>query len=173
MAYLKQIDNIFSEDCCKYLIKQAEELGMKKVEDRPGATYHRSMLKNKEMADRLFNQLRSHIPQTFNGQRVVGLNEMFRFSKYYPGGKFGIHKDGYNVDSQGNRSAMTLNIFLNDDFEGGETDFFYDDARTLRYSVKPKPGRGALFDSQQFHCGNTVKGGYKYLIRTDVMVSPF
>lgn len=41
---------------------------------------------------------------------------------------------------------MTLNIFLNDQFDGGETDFFYEN-KTKRLSAKPKPGRAALFDS--------------------------
>ena len=65
---------------------------------------------------------------------------------------------------------MTLNIFLNDNFEGGETEFLYNN-KTLRYSAKPKLGRGALFDAQQYHRGNVVMNGNKYLMRTDVMVS--
>jgi len=42
----------------------------------------------------------------------------------------------------------------------------------LKYlTVKPKTGRASLFDSQQNHCGNKVTSGYKFLLRTDVMVS--
>ena len=60
-------------------------------------------------------------------------------------------------------------VFVLDD--GGETDFYEVDRKTLFYSVKPKPGRGGLFDSQIYHCGNKVTKGCKYLLRTDVMVS--
>jgi len=43
-------------------------------------------------------------------------------------------------------------------------------AETLRYSAKPKSGRGALFWAKQYHCGNKVIKGNKYLLRIDVMV---
>ena len=68
------------------------------------------------------------------------------------------------------RSCLTLNIFLNDDFEGGETDFLFDDKQTLRFSAKPKAGRAMLFYSQQYHRGNKVTKGEKYLLRTDIMI---
>ena len=75
---------------------------------------------------------------------------------------------------------MTLNIFLNDDFGEGGTDFFervrtqnedgsYNLDFKLRYRVEPKAGRGALFYAKQLHRGNVVGNDYKYLIRTDVM----
>jgi hypothetical protein len=63
---------------------------------------------------------------------------------------------------------VVVNIFLNEDFEGGHTDFLYDDGETLRMSVSPKKGTGAIFYSQQYHRGNKVIGN-KYLFRTDVM----
>lgn len=63
---------------------------------------------------------------------------------------------------------FTLNIFLNDDFEGGHTTFYHDDF-SLRYDVEPKVGRAALFDANQLHCGTRVLSPYKYLMRTDVM----
>jgi predicted 2-oxoglutarate/Fe(II)-dependent dioxygenase YbiX len=109
--------------------------------------------------------------KVFSGNQVTGLNDHFRFSKYHPGQQFGIHRDGINQDATGARSALTLNIFLNDDFEGGSTDFFHTrNEDDLRFSVKPKPGRGALFFAQQYHCGRQVTKGFKYLLRTDVMV---
>lgn len=129
------------------------------------------MLIDKDLANKLYQRIGNRIPKYFNGCRVVGLNDHFRMSKYYPGGYFLTHQDGYNQDGEGNRSVMTLNIFLNDDFTGGETDFFFEDG-SLRFSAKPKPGRGALFDHQHVHCGNKVNG-IKYLLRTDIMVTQF
>ena len=43
-----------------------------------------------------------------------------------------IHKDGINFDKDNkqNMSYATLNIFLNDDFEGGETIFYSNDKNT-------------------------------------------
>ena len=130
------------------------------------------MIVDKELAADLFNRVKQYIPAMINGFKVVGLNDHFRFSKYHPGGKFDVHKDGFNQDSQGNRSVWTLNIFLNRDFDGGETVFYYDTMQH-RFTAKPKRGRGMLFDSQQYHCGNQVSNGKKYLIRTDVMIRPY
>ena len=127
---------------------------------------------NKDLANELYRKLYNFIPKKFSNRVVVGLNDHFRFSKYYPGERFKIHKDGVNQDIDGNRSVMTLNIFLNKDFEGGETTFFYWNKR-FRCSIKPKPGSGALFDALQYHCGEKVSSGIKYLIRTDVMVKPY
>ena len=169
---LIQIDDIFTPEQCKTLIEAAEESGGFRLEDRENAQYERVVMVRPDLARVLFDRLRRFIPDDVDGNRVTGLNDHFRFSKYHPGMEFGIHRDGINQDSTGDRSALTLNIFLNDDFEGGSTDFFntrnYDD---LRFSVQPRPGRGALFFAQQYHCGRPVTSGFKYLLRTDVMVT--
>jgi hypothetical protein len=65
----------------------------------------------------------------------------------------------------------TLNIFLNDNFEGGETTFYEKDGKTTRFVCKPKAGRGAFFYSQQFHEGNKILSGNKFLIRTDLFIN--
>ncbi len=179
--FLLVLDDIFTPEQCKTLIKICEAQELEHIDrSTPGVgniTYDRAMLDNKELAATLYKRLRNYIPQYVDGKRVHGLNNYFRFSKYYPGGEFAIHKDGINQDVLGNRSIMTLNIFLNDDFEGGETDFFHKSdnrgVKQLRRSVKPKSGSGALFYSQQYHRGNKVTKGIKYLLRTDVMVSDF
>lgn len=121
---------------------------------------------NEKLANKLFERVKSHLPD--DGNKYKGCNPMFRIAKYDTGGQFEIHKDGVNKDANGNVTYLTLNIFLNDDFEGGETDFFID--KKLRHSVKPEAGKAALFFHSQYHCGNKVTKGYKYLLRTDVMI---
>lgn len=121
------------------------------------------------------------------GYRLLYLNSHFRFSKYMPGGFFPIHMDGTNYDNDrpemtGEHSAVsvcTLNIFINDNFEGGETEFFYtkhEDGIELpgprRIVVEPVAGRASLFYAKQYHQGCTVKSSHKYLLRTDVMGVP-
>lgn len=174
---LLQIDDIFTLDECKMLIDHANAVGYQSV-DRGNAVYNRVVgrvsIRGKPLHDYLWDTLRHHIPSHVHGKRVIGLNDHFRFSKYFVGQFFDVHKDGINQDSNGNRSALTLNIFLNDDFEGGETDFLNSsNPLDLRFSVKPKSGRGALFYAQQYHRGNRILSGEKYLIRTDVMVADF
>ena len=69
---------------------------------------------------------------------------------------------------------FTLNIFLNDSssglLEGGSTSF-YTNKRKRTQIIAPKAGMGALFYAKQYHSGDKIIEGYKYLLRTDVMVS--
>ena len=96
-------------------------------------------------------------------------NDHFRFSKYTVGEEFKRHRDGVNQDSNGFRAKYTVNIFLNDDFEGGSTEFFNESGTSI-FDAVPAVGRGMIFDGQIIHCGNKVTKGVKYLLRTDVMV---
>lgn len=172
--FLSQIDDVFTKEQCKTLIDYFESQKSNFISSGV-AQYQRVILDDKRLADTLYNNLKSFIPPMCDGKPVVGLNRVFRFSKYSAGEGFSMHKDGYNRDHiNGTTSAMTLNIFLNDDFEGGETNFYHTmHEKDLRFSVVPKAGRGALFASQQYHMGKTVTKGFKYLIRTDVMVYDF
>ena len=79
-----------------------------------------------------------------------------------------MHRDGVNV-ADGKKSFTTVNIFLNSEFEGGETSFFTDSSE-LVIKVKPVTGRAAIFDRNIYHTGNTVLKGVKYLMRTDIMI---
>lgn len=179
--YLRVLDDMFSKQECKDLLARAEKTGWHKP--GTGGTYMRSIIIDQALAKELHNRIKEHIPDTYKADyfnkdgtyirsrryRLICINDHFRFSKYYKGGRFPIHYDGKNIDSEGRESVFTLNIFLNDNFEGGETDFFDYHTVKLRYSVEPKPGRGALFYADQLHQGNKVTKPFKYLIRTDVM----
>jgi predicted 2-oxoglutarate/Fe(II)-dependent dioxygenase YbiX len=170
--FLKVFENLFSSEECQNLIQKVEDKNEWEHVDRGMAEYERVIMVDKKLANELFEKIKSELPEYFTGLRIVGLNDHFRFSKYYPRNSFGIHRDGMNVDSQGNRSVMTLNIFLNDVEEGGGTIFYYDnDRQLLMKNVRPKSGTGALFFNQIYHEGELVKKGNKYLIRTDVMAS--
>ncbi len=81
-----------------------------------------------------------------------------------------MHRDGINQDSRGHRAKYTINIFLNDNFTGGSTEFFSEDGIS-QFDAKPLAGRGMIFDNQILHCGNKVMTGCKYLLRTDLMVA--
>ena len=59
-----------------------------------------------------------------------------------------------------NRESTTYTsvTYLNDDFQGGETDF-----TTENFSVKPKVGRTILFDGKRFEHGvKTITEGVRY-----------
>jgi hypothetical protein len=169
--FLLFVDNLLTREECsrfkKYIDSSIEKAQYQKI-DSLCANYDRVMLVDREFADMLWNRIKHLLPKTYNNQPLMCLNDHIRFSRYSPGEEFSIHKDGFNQDSNGYRSIFTVNVFLNDDFEGGATEFYYED-RSYRDAAVPKAGRGAIFYSQQFHCGCKVLSGNKYLFRTDVM----
>ena len=91
----------------------------------------------------------------------VGLNQRLRYYKYSSGERFAPHVDLSHSDHTA-RSFLTVILYLNDDFAGGETDFF-------GLSVTPKKGAAILFPHELRHEGRPVFNGAKYVLRTDVM----
>lgn len=103
----------------------------------------------------------------------VGLNERFRFLRYEPGDYFRPHQDGsyprpLGHPDFGDRSLVTLMIYLDTPARGGETNFLNDhDGRAT--SVVPCAGLGLFFDHVLVHEGAAVREGIKHAVRTDVM----
>ncbi|HSG70719.1 MAG TPA: hypothetical protein VLA12_09915, partial [Planctomycetaceae bacterium] len=56
-------------------------------------------------------------------------------------------------------------VYLNDDFEGGETNFIVEP----EVSIKPETGMGLMFQHPLLHEGAEVTSGVKYVARTDLM----
>lgn len=161
------MDTILTPEECAFYIKQLDVSGeLSKVERSYYATYSRNMLIDSTLASKIYSRIKHLLPSDV---KTVGCNDHFRFSKYEPGEEFKMHRDGINQDSAGNRARYTVNIFLSDEFVGGETEFF-DESKKSQFVAVPAIGRGMIFDNQILHSGNKVTSGYKYLLRTDVMV---
>ncbi|OLN96225.1 hypothetical protein CCHL11_04496 [Colletotrichum chlorophyti] len=142
--------------------------------------------------DALWSRVSSYVPPSVNGRLVRGLNRRFRVYRYVPGAEYRAHIDGawppsgilpddtYVYDAspegKGQSSLFTFLIYLNDEFEGGETTYFLPAARegTLNaYPVRPVMGGVAIFphgDARDapLHEGTGVRKGAKYVIRTEV-----
>jgi prolyl 4-hydroxylase len=110
-------------------------------------------------------RLRAHLPPFVQGRQAIGLNERFRFYRYDPGERFAGHIDAPFRRANGEQSLLTLMIYLNADFDGGETTF-----RDL--VVRPQTGTALVFRHDIFHEGTAVRRGRKYVLRTDVMFNP-
>ena len=69
--------------------------------------------------------------------------------------------DRLDDDRQRRQRAFSCLIYLNEDFEEGETDFYW-------YKVKPKTGKIVFFPSDHHwqHKGRKPKNGSKYIITT-------
>jgi 2OG-Fe(II) oxygenase superfamily len=95
------------------------------------------------------------------GQRPIGLPRELRFYQYREGQRFKMHKDGPWKEN-GQISKLTLLIYLNEGFIGGETNF-----RT--FDLAPTTGLLCLFEHAIWHEGVAVSSGTKFVLRSDVL----
>ena len=126
----------------------------------------RVILDDVPRANDLWSRLARWAPSLRNHGRAVGLNERFRFYRYAPGEYFKWHRDGAFFRDTHERSLLTAIVYLNDDCEGGSTDF---DLGDEEIRVVPERGAVLLFDHGLRHQGAPVTRGRKYVLRTDVM----
>lgn len=131
----------------------------------------RVMFKNEEIAEWLWERALEFVPSEFDGRNAIGLNEMLRFYRYDPGQRFDWHQDFPYERDNGERSYLTMLVYLSDGFEGGETSFddSYSDESFDAFQVEPKQGLALFFEHQTHHKGEPVLEGRKYVLRTDVM----
>ncbi len=122
----------------------------------------RAIIDDPRLAQLVWERARLYVPSSLAGHRAIGVNERFRFYRYDPGQAFRWHRDGYFERPNGERSRLTLMIYLNDEFEGGET-LFEDKI------IRPVLGSALFFVHHLLHEGGEVKRGRKYVMRTDVM----
>lgn len=132
---------------------------------RNGLSFYTSAIESKTLAEDLWKRIEEHVPKEFDNHTAVGLNERLRFYRYEAGQHFGAHTDGYFQRENGERSFLTLTIYLNDDFTGGETMFLKREKITA-----PKTGTALIFPHHLWHTGLKVESGCKYILRTDVML---
>jgi len=131
-----------------------------------------AVLREPALADRLLEQARPHLPATMSAEwgggraqvSLVGLFSPLRIYRYHPGQHFGLHQDGSYRRDDGARSLLTLMVYLNDDFDGGETDF-----PEQGEQIRPARGDALWFQHMVLHAGLPVTRGVKHVLRTDVL----
>jgi predicted 2-oxoglutarate/Fe(II)-dependent dioxygenase YbiX len=168
------VPDCLSAEECAFHISASEQLGYEAatINTRKGAVRDAGVRDNDRviyddvgLAALLWLRLRDYLPRFLDGRQAVGLNERFRFYRYEQGQRFAGHVDGVYRRSSGEESRLTLMLYLNDDFEGGETAF-------LNATVKPERGTALVFRHELFHEGREVTRGRKYVLRSDVMFNP-
>ncbi len=126
----------------------------------------RVMVDDEKIADELWQRAEPFVQKEWLQRFAKGLNERLRFYKYDPGQRFAPHFDGYFERRNWDRSELTFMVYLNDNFTGGDTVFYYGKER-LR--VSPRVGSALVFVHKQLHEGAAVESGTKYVMRSDVM----
>ena len=149
---------------------------------------------------RVYERVKPHLPSTmtiggaYKKARVQlhGLNPRWRCFRYQQDCVYRPHLDGSwplcYLDAEGNyhcpqqqqqqqnaiKSYLTFLIYLNDDFEGGETRFYL--PQGVARGVVPRTGSVTVFPqgntASLIHEGSQVTRGTKYVIRTDVLYRP-
>ncbi len=165
------IENFLTKKECDELISLSENIGYTEAEVSlaQGAKMmkglrnnYRVLLNDPVLADKLWNDLKAFVPSTIEQNQASGLNEQFRFYKYELDQRFKRHIDGRFKKNESEESRITFMIYLNEEFEGGETAFD-------EVIIKPKTGNALCFIHELKHEGCPVKNGIKYALRSDVM----
>jgi hypothetical protein len=168
------VDGVLTDAECQALVREVDARGPTSAPITTGRGFvHRPDIRNNTrvmfddvpLAARLFTRLGDCLPGPMCGGLLpVGLNERFRGYRYEPGQRFAPHYDGAFVRNPSEQSLLTFMVYLNQDFEGGTTDF-------LQYGVRvqPRTGRALLFQHFLLHEGTVLHRGVKYALRSDVM----
>ena len=134
----------------------------------------RAVVDDPSLARALFRRLRAALPEHVvdrhgGSWRLVGLNERFRFCRYTGGQSFRVHRDGAHAAEPETRSILTLQIYLDEDFDGGHTRFYGSRRGPIVGSIEARTGRAIVFDHDLWHDGEAVTRGTKHVLRTDVI----
>ena len=168
------IPGLLSREECAAEIDRAEGLGFGEAPITTERGFVRApevrnntrvMRDDPRQASLIWSRLCSHTPPTLPGWSAVGLNERFRLYRYTPGQYFRTHRDGCFARSSSEQSQLTLLIYLNEEFTGGET-LLLDWGR-----VRPQTGLALIFSHRMLHESVALRSGRKYVLRSDVMYS--
>lgn len=166
--------NVISQEECGELIAKIDALGPETAPiNTAEGTQVRTDVRNNErvmfddfeLAAKVFNVAKEHVPGEMRSRALVGANERFRCYRYRPGMRFAMHSDGSFERNEEEKSFYSFLIYLNDDFGGGETNLM----TRPELSVKPETGLGLVFQHPIIHEGAEVTHGTKYVARTDLM----
>ncbi len=181
-GFCKTITNVFTPEECSALIQIAEETGFTQAAlytDANGRDHmaldvrksSRCVIDSEPFVERLWERIRDHVPSTWKGAEVVGLNPRLRILRYDPGDEFKPHMDGKYTSPSGAISCITILIYLNQGYEGGFTCFWGStgDHEEGWIPIQPETGMITMQDQDLLHCVPPLISGRKYAIRTEVM----
>lgn len=173
---LKQIDDFLTLEECTQVIKMIEDSSFRsRVSTNSGDVYEESRTSstcNLSMVDPIVKKIAEKIANEVG--RPLEFMENLQGQKYEPGQYFRPHNDWFGQGTPYNSNCLhsgqrteTLMIYLNENFEGGKTNF-----PKIQYQGIPKTGRAVYWtnmkdgkgDSDAMHEGSDVTSGVKYII---------
>lgn len=160
------VEGIYTPDECARIIEQIEAGAPSLATNNPlYRNQDRIMRDDPDASAELFERLRPHLPESIGELCLAGLNERLRYYRYREGQHFEAHMDHWYQPSPTRITLLTVLVYFNGDFEGGETRFM----EQLEACVVPRPGLVAVFQHKVRHEGCAVTRGTKYAMRTEVL----
>lgn len=172
---------ILTQDECRELVGFGEAKHDQAGEPGMGV---RSEFKHADadLSAKLWQRLAPHLPSNLDGGVAVGLRATWHHAKYFKGQWVFAHMDQRQTseehdDEPAIASRITLNIYLDDEYEGSEFVF----VKTIRMDgtwsdeilrPKPKAGDAVLFYQgvMEFaHAIPELTAGTKHILRSDVL----
>lgn len=173
MSFIKIYDNVLTVQQCASLIRLYEDSDQKEYHDNLQCPQFHQIKIDDQHYQRALSQLVMMIlaeyakdcacEHVFPETKHL---EQFRVKKYEPnsGDQFATHVDAVSTESAVRYAALLF--YLNDDFEGGETEF---ELGGSKVKVTPKTGSVVVFPPMWMypHAGLPVTGGSpKYILST-------
>lgn len=165
--FIKIYDDLFSDSLCSQLIDAVNKKNERIENDRRPNFYQRNIGREPEYSGlyQNFSSIGKRYLQDLGYDDDIlpskyGFEEL-RIKKYVKGDSFDRHIDV--ADHASARRWVAFLVYLNDDFEGGETKFYNQDL-----IIQPKKGKVLVFPPLWLypHAGLPVTKGEKYILTT-------
>lgn len=168
-----EVPHALTDEECDALIAHSQNANMQPstVINKNGGSYDLEMNQRNSKTvwfrdeEHAVTQKMAKLASKYTG-RPISYQEKSQIVCYNVGGKFDAHYDAQYNSGAANRQYTCL-VYLNDDYEGGTTNF-----TKLDYAVKPEKGKMVVFRNldghgkilpDAIHCGTEVRGNHKWI----------
>ena len=165
-----QIRNAVSPSVCSDYVQQGNRVGWSPTNiSELNPLFSRSQTSVSIDTQVLFAAIQHTAPSRLDDMEIVSLvKQRTACMRYSEGEYFGLHTDTPFVAPDGAFTKLSLVLYLNDDYTGGETTF-----PDLALEVKPEVGKILLFFPTLHHMSKPISRGTKYIVRSEVLYRPF
>ena len=163
------VDDFIDKNCCKKLLELELEYKHSEISSGLNKNIRKSFTAILDENNNLYKQINSKIFNFFSTSKEY--LENLQIQKYECDGEYKEHFDARSNLLKKNQRKYSLIIYLNKDYEGGETYF-----TRINISIKPEIGRLLVFQNclnhtnyahpNSLHKGNRVIKGTKYILNS-------
>lgn len=162
------VPDFLAQEQCDAIIDKIETRGFKRARQyEEGRQNKETFITDNEVLDLLLERFKNFVLTDGTSKyTITNVSLPLEFFKYDTGDFIKRHSDAQRAGEGGKMSALTLVLYLNDDYKGGET-FFND----LNYKTAPRAGHALFFKQELHHEALCIGYGTKYILRTNCFVA--